>query len=112
MKAIDFQYFLLQKSFEKLTHLDLFNNDVCNVDDYRAKVFSMLPSLKFLDDADVDGNELEDSDAEEGQNGTLDDEEGSDEDGKILFHDFEGWGGLMSRALEYLSLRNSVNQNN
>lgn len=44
----------------------------------------MLPRLKFLDDADIDGNELEDSDAEDGQNGTLDDEEGSDEDGKFL----------------------------
>jgi len=40
----------------------------------------MLPSLKYLDDADADGNEVDDSDAEDGQNGTLD-EEGSDEDG-------------------------------
>lgn len=66
--------------FQNLTHLDLFNNDVCNVDDYRAKMFKMLPSLKYLDDADVDGNEAEDSDADDGQNGALDDEEGSDED--------------------------------
>ena len=75
-----------QQCFKNLTHLDLFNNDVCNVDDYRAKMFKMLPSLKFLDDADADGNEAEDSDADEGQNGTLDDEDGSDEDGEPLFH--------------------------
>ena len=73
---------LFQQCFQNLTHLDLFNNDVCNVDDYRAKMFKMLPSLKYLDDADVDGNEAEDSDAEDGQNGALDDEEGSDEDGE------------------------------
>jgi len=65
--------------FKNLTHLDLFNNDVCNCEDYRSKMFKMLPSLKFLDDADADGNEADDSDAEEGQNGGLD-EEGSDED--------------------------------
>ena len=44
----------------------------------------MLPSLKYLDDADADGNEVDESDAEDGQNGTLD-EEGSDEDGKLSF---------------------------
>jgi hypothetical protein len=43
----------------------------------------MLPSLKFLDDADADGNEADESDGEDGPNGTLD-EEGSDEDGKFL----------------------------
>ncbi len=44
----------------------------------------MLPSLKYLDDADADGNEVDESDAEDGQNGTLD-EEGSDEDGNFSF---------------------------
>ena len=47
----------------------------------------MLPSLKYLDDADVDGNEAEDSDADDGQNGALD-EEGSDEDGESSFPDW------------------------
>ena len=73
----------LQQNFKNLTHLDLFNNDVCSSDDYRSKVFAMLPSLKFLDDADADGNEADESDGEEGQNGALD-EEGSDEDGELF----------------------------
>lgn len=78
-KLKDFESLEPLQNFKQLTHLDLFNNDVCNSDDYRAKVFQMLPSLKYLDDADADGNEVDDSDAEDGQNGTLD-EEGSDED--------------------------------
>merc|ERR1739847_182516 len=57
------------KSFEALTHLDLFNNDICNIEDYRTKVFKLLPSLKFLDDADAD-------DGDEGE----EDEEDSDEE--------------------------------
>ena len=44
-----------------MTHLDLFNNDICNTEDYRSKVFKMLPNLKYLDDADADLNEAEDS---------------------------------------------------
>ena len=64
-----------QKSFEKLTHLDLFNNEICNIDEYRTKVFKLLPNLKFLDDADADDVEEED----EGENGA---EEGDDDDGE------------------------------
>ena len=45
------------KSFDSLTHLDLFNNDVCNSDEYRTKVFKLLPNLKYLDNADVDDND-------------------------------------------------------
>ena len=53
--------------------MDLFNNDICNLDDFRSKVFKLLPSLKYLDDADADENEEDDSDGE--QNGELSDEE-------------------------------------
>ena len=48
---------VLQKSFDSLTHLDLFNNDICNSDEYRTKVFKLLPNLKYLDDADADDND-------------------------------------------------------
>merc|ERR1711881_309740 len=65
------------KSFGQLTHLDLFNNDICNIEDYRTKVFKLLPSLKFLDDADADDNDEEESD--DGVNGG---EEGDEEDGE------------------------------
>ena len=68
----------LQKSFEALTHLDLFNNDICNIEDYRTKVFKLLPNLKFLDDADADDNDEEESD-DEGANGA---EEGDEDDGE------------------------------
>lgn len=61
------------KSFDSLTHLDLFNNDICNSEEYRSKVFKMLPNLKYLDDADADLNEAEDSedddDEDVGENG-------------------------------------------
>ena len=70
---------LFQKSFEQLTHLDLFNNDICNIEDYRTKVFKLLPSLKFLDDADADDNDEEESDDDEGANGA---EEGDEDDGE------------------------------
>ena len=59
--------------------MDLFNNDICNLDDYRSKVFKLLPSLKYLDDADADENEEDDDSDGEGRNGALsdEDEEGS-----------------------------------
>merc|ERR1712088_913209 len=73
------------KSFEQLTHLDLFNIDICNIEDYRTKVFKLLPSLKFLDDADADDNDEEESD--DGVNGG---EEGDEEDGEDRDDEDEG----------------------
>jgi len=84
------------KSFDHLTHLDLFNNDICNMDDYRTKVFKLLPNLKYLDDADADDNDEaeEESDVEdvdEGEDGDAgangaeeedDDDDDDDEDGE------------------------------
>jgi len=37
------------KDFKKLKNLDLFNNDVTSVEDYRSKVFNLIPTLKYLD---------------------------------------------------------------
>lgn len=71
------------KSFDSLTHLDLFNNDICNTEDYRSKVFKMLPNLKYLDDADADLNEAEDSeddDDEAAENGEGGESESGDDD--------------------------------
>ena len=79
--------YYFQKSFDNLTHLDLFNNDICNMDDYRTKVFKLLPNLKYLDDADADDNEAEEeSDAEdEGEDGDAEANgaEEEDDDGKF-----------------------------
>merc|ERR1711983_388773 len=65
------------KSFDQLTHLDLFNNDICNLDDYRTKVFKLLPNLKYLDDTDADDNEEEESD----------DDEDDEDDGEMTLSD-------------------------
>jgi len=75
------------KSFDSLTHLDLFNNDICNTEDYRSKVFKMLPNLKYLDDADADGvenSEDEDDDdvAENGDGVESDDDDEEDDEGE------------------------------
>ncbi|XP_045766005.1 acidic leucine-rich nuclear phosphoprotein 32 family member A [Maniola jurtina] len=70
--------------FENLRVLDLFNNDVTNIDDYRAKVFALHPSVKYLDGFDREDREAEDSDAEEEDveelNGNNDSEEDSEVD--------------------------------
>ncbi|XP_039749504.1 acidic leucine-rich nuclear phosphoprotein 32 family member A isoform X2 [Pararge aegeria] len=70
------------KEIEKLRVLDLFNNDVTNIEDYRVKVFALHPSIKYLDGYDPDDREGEDSDAEEDEveelNGNNDSEEDSD----------------------------------
>ena len=72
-----------QKSFDSLTHLDLFNNEICNLDDYRTKVFKLLPSLKYLDEQDADENDEEEDDSDGEQNGALSDEE--EDDGKYSY---------------------------
>ncbi|XP_046963061.1 acidic leucine-rich nuclear phosphoprotein 32 family member A isoform X1 [Vanessa cardui] len=53
------------QEFENLRNLDLFYNDVTNIEDYKIKVFALHPSLKYLDGFDKDDREGEDSDAEE-----------------------------------------------
>ncbi|CAB4066369.1 ANP32A_C_D [Lepeophtheirus salmonis] len=70
------------KSFKNMTHLDLFNNDVCKIEDYRTKVFEFISNLKFLDGYDVDENEAEESDSEsyDGVNGGNINEEDEDDD--------------------------------
>ncbi|CAG4992468.1 unnamed protein product [Parnassius apollo] len=51
------------EEFENLKNLDLFNNEVTNIEDYRTKVFALHPSLKYLDGFDKEDREAEDSDA-------------------------------------------------
>ncbi|XP_076246466.1 acidic leucine-rich nuclear phosphoprotein 32 mapmodulin [Calliopsis andreniformis] len=62
------------KEFKNLKNLDLFNNEVTNVDNYREKVFSLIPSLRYLDGYDIDDCEVDDSEGE-------DDEVNGNEDG-------------------------------
>ncbi|KAK9503545.1 hypothetical protein O3M35_010079 [Rhynocoris fuscipes] len=68
------------KEFEHLKSLDLFNNEVTVIDNYREKLFKLLPSLKYLDGFDVKEQEADDSEQEvDSVNGN--DEEDSDEYG-------------------------------
>uniref|UniRef100_A0A8R1HNE1 LRRcap domain-containing protein n=1 Tax=Caenorhabditis japonica TaxID=281687 RepID=A0A8R1HNE1_CAEJA len=71
------------KMLMKLSELDLTNNSGLGlVEDYRVKVFEMIPSLKILDGCDVDGNEVEEEFAGEG--GEESEGEESDDDGPGL----------------------------
>lgn len=55
------------KEFKNLKHLDLFNCEVTNTENYREKVFALLPSLQYLDGFDLNDEEVnEDSEEENG----------------------------------------------
>ena len=56
--------FYLQKDLPNLKSLDLFNCDVTNAEEYREKVFELLPNLKYLDGYDRDDQEAEDDEDE------------------------------------------------
>ncbi|XP_020712253.2 acidic leucine-rich nuclear phosphoprotein 32 family member A isoform X2 [Athalia rosae] len=53
------------KDFKKLKSLDLFNNEATSMDNYREKVFSLIPSLQYLDGYDMDDGEVDDSEGED-----------------------------------------------
>jgi len=58
-------------TLKELTHLDLSSTKLSEKDDYRTKVFAMIPSLEVLDDLDKEGNPVE-----------YDDEEGEPDEGE------------------------------
>ncbi|XP_016947603.1 acidic leucine-rich nuclear phosphoprotein 32 family member A isoform X2 [Drosophila biarmipes] len=65
------------EEFKNLAVLDLFNNDATQVDNYREKIFKMLPSLNFLDGFDCNDEEVQsDGDDDDEVNGNDSDEEG------------------------------------
>jgi hypothetical protein len=72
----------------KLESLDLYECTVTRSVDYRAKVFGMMRSLRFLDKMDVTGNERPESDEEEEED--LDDLNGDDLDVEGAEGDSEG----------------------
>ncbi|CCD66998.2 Acidic leucine-rich nuclear phosphoprotein 32-related protein 2 [Caenorhabditis elegans] len=72
------------KMLPNLMELDLSNNSSLGLlDDYRVKMFEMIPSLKILDGCDVDGEEVEEEFAA-GEGAEDSDEGDSDEDGPGL----------------------------
>lgn len=79
------------ETFEKLESLDLFNNEATSIDSYRQKIFSMLPSLVYLDGFDVNDVEAEsegdDDDEVNGNDSEEDGEEGKCHRQRQLLHD-------------------------
>uniref|UniRef100_A0A1B6IXM1 Acidic leucine-rich nuclear phosphoprotein 32 family member A n=1 Tax=Homalodisca liturata TaxID=320908 RepID=A0A1B6IXM1_9HEMI len=63
------------KDFNHLKNLDLFNNEATSIENYREKVFGLIPSLKYLDGFDVKEQEADDSDQDD------DEVNGNEEDG-------------------------------
>ncbi|KAH8316179.1 hypothetical protein KR067_001269 [Drosophila pandora] len=58
------------EEFKNLAVLDLFNNDATQVENYREKIFKMLPSLSFLDGFDCNDEEAQsDGDDDDEVNG-------------------------------------------
>ena len=53
---------------KNLDKLQLLDNQIEKLPDYREKIFQMLPNLLYLDNKDFDGNE-EDCDISESQEG-------------------------------------------
>ncbi|GJQ73090.1 hypothetical protein Trydic_g1720 [Trypoxylus dichotomus] len=93
------------QDFRYLKNLDLFNNDATGIENYREKIFKLIPSLKFLDGYDAEDKEVEDSDAEEEVNGNDDeseDEEGSSDDEEDLDSSM-GLNAVYSENIEDLS---------
>lgn len=66
--------------------LDLYQCPVTKVKGYREKVFALIPSLKYLDGADAEGNERLETDEEE------DDEEDEEEEEEEEGEEGEGEG--------------------
>ncbi|GBN21972.1 hypothetical protein AVEN_107041-1 [Araneus ventricosus] len=69
------------KEFKNLKQLDLFSCEVTQTDNYKDKVFALLPGLVFLDGFDQNDKEVEDSDEENGvHDHNVDDSEDGGED--------------------------------
>lgn len=68
------------KEFKNLKSLDLFNNEVTNMDNYREKVFNLIPSLRYLDGFDADDCEVDSEGEDDEVNGNEDGEGAGNED--------------------------------
>ncbi|BFG04895.1 acidic leucine-rich nuclear phosphoprotein 32 family member A [Drosophila madeirensis] len=90
------------QEFKNLAVLDLFNNDATQVDNYREKIFKMLPSLNFLDGFDCNDEEAQsEGEDDEEVNGNDSEEEVSTEDGDSDDTDEDGDNGEVSLSEVY-----------
>lgn len=70
--------------FNNLAVLDLFNNEVGSTEQYREKIFSLIPSLVYLDGYDAHDNEcVSEGEDEDELNGNDSDEDGNE--GEIVW---------------------------
>lgn len=81
-KIKDFETLEPLKEFKSLKSLDLFNCEVTSLENYREKLFALLPSVTYLDGFDKDDKEPEDEDDEDDEDGGGDenDIDGEDDD--------------------------------
>lgn len=97
------------KDFKLLETLDLFSCDITQTENYREKVFAMIPSLKYLDgfdrndkEKDASDNEDEcssqgdedDSDLDEEEDNIVDEDDDLDEEDEASDSEAEGEVGL------------------
>lgn len=71
----DFEELQPLKELEKLEVLDLFNNEVTATENYRDKIFELIPSLKYLDGFDREDTEAPSDEEDEANGGGDDDDE-------------------------------------
>jgi len=84
------------KELKELKTLDLFNCDVTQLDDYRTRVFEMVPGLKYLDGLDKDEKEPEDDDDDDDFEGEAEDDDDDDgDDDEEYVHNSKGPAGQM-----------------
>lgn len=76
----DFEELQPLKELENLEVLDLFNNEVTMTQNYRDKIFELIPSLKYLDGFDREDAEAPSDEEDEANGGTDDDDDDSDLD--------------------------------
>ncbi|XP_038117478.1 acidic leucine-rich nuclear phosphoprotein 32 family member A isoform X2 [Culex quinquefasciatus] len=71
----DFDELKPLKELENLEVLDLFNNEVTATENYRDKIFELIPSLKYLDGFDREDTEAPSDEEDEANGGGDDDDE-------------------------------------
>jgi len=77
-KISDFEALEPLKDFKFLENLDLFSCDITQTENYREKVFNLIPSLKYLDGFDCDDKEKDASEVED--EGSSDEDDLNDEE--------------------------------
>lgn len=81
-KIADFEALEPLKNFKHLESLDLFSCEITQTENYRSKVFNLIPSLKYLDGFDSEDKEAKDA-SEMDEASDSDDAEFNEEDSDL-----------------------------